>query len=63
MSIKITICNINRVMKVLSTKPKKEEALVRRLVSLTFKKKVIQYVIGIVTWCGEENIELEKEKK
>ena len=40
---------------------KEEEALIKRLMSMNFKDRVMQYVIDIVTSCGGEMIELEKE--
>ena len=39
---------------------KEEEALIKRLITMNFKHHVIQYVIDIVTSCGEKMIELEK---
>ena len=40
--------------------PKEVEAFIKRLISIHFKHHVIQYVIDIVTSCGEKYIELEK---
>ena len=42
------------------TKTKEEEALIRRLASMHFQEKFIQYGIGTVTSCGGGIIELEK---
>ena len=42
---------------------KEEEAFIKRLMSINFKRHLIQYVIDIVTSCGESMIESEKEKK
>ena len=44
-------------------KTKEEEALIQRLMSVNFKQNFIQYVKDIVTSCGGEIIELEKEKR
>ena len=41
--------------------PKKEEALIRLLMSMNFQQKVIQYVIGTVTSC-EKNDRIGKIK-
>ena len=35
-------------------KTKEEEELIRRLMSMNFQQKVIQYVIGTVTSCGKK---------
>ena len=39
-------------------KTKKEDALIKWLMSMNFKQNVIQYVIDIVTSCREKMIEL-----
>ena len=44
-------------------KTKEEEELIKRLMSMNFKKNVIQYVIDIITLCGWGMIELEKVTK
>ena len=49
------IRNINTVMKMLFKK-KEYEALIKRLMSMNFKQNSIQYVIGILTSCGENDI-------
>ena len=58
------IININTVIKVLFKKNKEEELLIKRLMLINFQRKVIHYVIGTITSCGEnDRIGKEKIKK
>ena len=46
--------NDSLTKKATNAPPKKEEALIRLLMSMNFQQKVIQYVTSTVTSCGEK---------